>query len=160
MSNNFLGRTKCRIGQRCLPVLLCALVFVGCSRAPYPVAPTRGVVTIDDKPVPGGKVMFAPIAQGTVETGKPAFGELHPDGTFELSTFQPGDGAIVGEHWVTLIGTKDRNVLGEAEPATTPKLPFTRVSIPQKRTISANIENHIEIRLTSGDVKKFDQRGD
>lgn len=160
MLNSLPRRTPSRTAQCCPFVLLCVLVIAGCNGSPYPIAPTRGVVTIDDKPVPGGKVMFAPIAQGNAETGKPAFGEIQPDGTFELSTFRPKDGAIVGEHWATLIGTKNRSVVGESEKQTGPPLPFTRVSIPTKQTIAADKENYVEIRLSSQDVKRFDQRDD
>jgi hypothetical protein len=56
----------------------------------------------------GGKVVFAdgaPLTVGNVEfrpTGmEPAVsarGRIHPDGTFQLSTFKSGDGALEGEH--------------------------------------------------------------
>jgi len=131
----------------------------GCSRAPFPVAPTRGVVLIDDKPLPGGRIMFAPVAQGQdPNAGKPAFGDIQPDGSFQLTTFAHHDGAVVGEHWVTLIGTKQRSVIGESPKETAPPLPFARVSVPTKQTVVPDTENELKIQLTSQQIRQFDQR--
>lgn len=78
-------------------VYVCALALVlvtGCNSNP-PVAPVSGIVTLDGEPLKFGTVMF----QHT-EGGQPAVGEIQSDGTFALSTFNPGDGAIVGSHLV------------------------------------------------------------
>ncbi|MBX3420020.1 MAG: hypothetical protein KF752_00545 [Pirellulaceae bacterium] len=53
-----------------------------------------------------GKVLFpsgAAVRTGTVEAksrqhGLNARGEIQPDGSFTLSTFRPGDGAVAGIH--------------------------------------------------------------
>jgi hypothetical protein len=53
-----------------------------------------------------GKVRFpsgAPVRMGTIETksrdlGLNARGTINSDGTFELTTFKPGDGAVAGWH--------------------------------------------------------------
>jgi hypothetical protein len=37
------------------------------------------------------------------KAGKLAFGVLQSDGTFVLGTYEPEDGAVVGDHWVTVI---------------------------------------------------------
>jgi len=77
---------------------------VGCQQNPYELAPVRGTVTIDGHPLSQAKVMFAPSEVGTnPNPGKPAFGLLQPDGSFVLTTYKENDGAVIGEHWVTVI---------------------------------------------------------
>src|SRR5262245_26561306 len=67
----------------------------GCSRKPPPAPGTvRGKVTFQGQPVAGGLVVFSPDPDRGGE-GKPARGELEPDGTFQLKlggepTIPPG----------------------------------------------------------------------
>lgn len=63
----------------------------GCSSGNrLDVAPVCGKVTLDGKPVSAGIVVFTP------ERGRGARGQLASDGSFVLSTYGEGDGAIVG----------------------------------------------------------------
>jgi hypothetical protein len=79
-------------------VLVVALGAVaGCSHGGRAVAPVSGVVTYAGKPVPTGTVVFMPL-----ESGPPAYGNIGPDGHFTLSTYSPGDGAVVGKHAVMI----------------------------------------------------------
>lgn len=79
-------------------VCVACVVAIGCNNQP-PVAPVRGVVTMDGKPLPGGRVMFSPIASGENKVvGQSALGHIQPDGSFVLTTFEEGDGAVVGSH--------------------------------------------------------------
>ena len=94
------------------------LAGAGCQQAPYDLAPVRGKVSVDGQPLASGRLMFAPISQGSADAGKPAFGDIQPDGSFVLTTYREGDGAVVGDHWVTLFPP--------AEQATPPNLPKTR----------------------------------
>lgn len=71
----------------------------GCSGSQRPTAKVSGKVTHDGKPVEGGSVTFAPIADGG-EAGKPASGEIKSDGSYSLGTYAPGDGAVIGRHRV------------------------------------------------------------
>ncbi len=50
----------------------------------------RGIVYYNDAPLPYGSIMFQP------ERGQPATGQIQPNGTFEVASFEPGDGATVG----------------------------------------------------------------
>lgn len=80
-------------------VVLATMAFVaGCSSSGgLPTAKVTGKVTYRDKPVPNGTVMFVP------EGDKPAAtGEIQPDGTYELSTYGAGDGAVLGPHTVMI----------------------------------------------------------
>jgi hypothetical protein len=60
------------------------------------LVPVKGTVTYKGKLVTKGTVFVEP------EAGRPAQGEIQPDGTYVLSTTKPGDGVIAGTHKVTL----------------------------------------------------------
>jgi len=77
----------CRVGVLGLALVLAA----GCGGSPFTVAKVTGKVTLNSRPVTQGKVIFRP-AKGPV-----AVGALGPGGVFTLTTFEPNDGAIVGE---------------------------------------------------------------
>jgi hypothetical protein len=115
-----------------------------------------GQVTIDGQPFGQGNVMFAPIAQGDAkEAGKPAFGTLASDGTFTLTTIETDDGAVVGEHWVTVIRVEPEGTPEPPAGAAKNPLAFERVVVPQKATVVAGQDNRIDIQLTRADVMKF-----
>jgi hypothetical protein len=130
--------------------IITAISCVGCGeQSSYEVAVVRGTVTLDGKPITGGKVMFAPIAQGqNAKAGKPGFGAIGTDGSFVISTYGVEDGAVVGKHWVSVM----RNLkIGDSEQPSTekPEMPFERVTFPQQQTVVAGQENQIDIALTS-----------
>jgi len=68
------------------------------------MAPVKGRVTFDGKPVKEAAIAFAPLPAGEKdkEPGKPAAGFTDADGYFELSTFRPLDGCLIGNHKVTV----------------------------------------------------------
>ncbi|MCC7418788.1 MAG: hypothetical protein IT428_00765 [Planctomycetaceae bacterium] len=76
-----------------------ALAGGGCGgNNQFPVARVSGKVTLEGKPLPGGgSISFIPTASGE---GKAAGGEIKPDGTYMLSTYGTGDGALLGKHRV------------------------------------------------------------
>ena len=90
------------MGSRSRLILLTvAVVAAGCGRGDeLPTAPVSGQLTIDGTPIPKGQVVFAP------EQGRSASGIIQPDGTFVLSTYGDGDGAIVGRHTITVISSE------------------------------------------------------
>ena len=73
------------------------LVMVGCGSG-RDMAPVSGVVTVDDKPLAKAGITFTPVAGG-----RPAWATTDEQGRFELSTLEQGDGALVGEHVVTIV---------------------------------------------------------
>jgi hypothetical protein len=120
----------------------------GCNRNHFTMAPVHGNITIDNKPLFQGKVMFAPIPVGGEENpGRPASGTIQKNGDFRLTTFNKHDGAVVGEHWVTIIN------VGEDLPDGVPE--FARLTSPTKVTVVADKDNQIDVRLTSDVVKKY-----
>jgi hypothetical protein len=47
--------------------------------------------------------VFTPAAGKGGDTGQGASGEIESDGTYEMTTFNTGDGAILGQHIVTVV---------------------------------------------------------
>jgi len=69
------------------------------------VAPVRGTVTCNGQPVNEGVVLFVPkVPPGAdaMNSGKTASGYIKPDGTYVLTTYDKGDGAMIGEHEVRI----------------------------------------------------------
>jgi hypothetical protein len=151
MTNRFyVSMSKQRRNCFFAAAIIIATSCIGCgNQSLYEVAVVHGTVTLDGKPLTGGKVMFAPIAEGqNAKAGKPGFGALGPDGSFVISTYGVEDGAVVGKHWVSVM----RNLkVGDSERPSTekPEMPFERVTFPQQQTVVAGQENKIDIALTS-----------
>jgi hypothetical protein len=76
---------------------LAALAVAGCGPA-VPVYKVSGKVTYLGKPLTTGVVAF----HHTDGTAPMAKGDIGPDGTYELTTFRPGDGAATGACKVTV----------------------------------------------------------
>jgi len=60
----------------------------------------KGKVTLKGQPLTKGIVRFEPDGYGRMATG-----EIQGDGTFVLTTYEKGDGAVVGQHRVFVTGT-------------------------------------------------------
>lgn len=78
-------------------LLLAALSACGGNPARLETAPVRGKVTLDGGPVTSGIVRFVP------DRGRAGRGDIRPDGTFTITTYEPEDGAVVGHHRVAVI---------------------------------------------------------
>jgi len=125
---------------------LFAVILVGCHRTSLDIAPVHGKVTVDGKPLAKAKVRFAPTAKGNTDPGKPAWGEIQADGTYQLTTYKTGDGAIVGEHWVTILNPDEE--LPDGVPD------FSRLMVRNKAQVATGKDNEINFALTSDDFKK------
>ncbi len=62
-----------------------------------PTSPVKGRVTFQGKPVTKGTITFEPEG-----AGKEASGEIQADGTFVLTTYKKDDGAVLGNHRVSV----------------------------------------------------------
>lgn len=132
-----------------LVLTLCAAL--GCDGHP-PTAPVQGTVYFEDQLLKFGSVMFSPAGGG-----QPARGEIQPNGTFTLSTFAEGDGAIVGSHRVRIMcnSVQDPNNTAEYDVNAAN---VGRLMIPRKYTqlsssgltadVSASENGPFEFRLT------------
>src|SRR5262245_40546364 len=84
-------------------VLAGSLVLSGCGGPE--MASVKGRVTFKGKPVKDAAITFSPSAKSSEDKfpGKPAVGFTDEEGNYELSTFKPRDGALVGNHRVSVM---------------------------------------------------------
>ena len=102
-------------------LVLVALVALplGCGGDPSKpkLGRVSGTVTYKGEPVTKGVVSFVPAGGPGVETGQPAAGEIGSDGSYELTTFDEGDGAVLGEHVVLVQAVEmDPSIEGGSMP--------------------------------------------
>jgi hypothetical protein len=77
------------------------LLPAGCGGDQPRVYQAGGKVTLPDgTPLAGARVEFQPTDNLHLIS---ASGEVQPDGTFELTTFSAGDGAVAGEYRVAVM---------------------------------------------------------
>lgn len=86
-----------------LAPLALALALFGCgSDHVLDTAPVTGTVKCQGQPVPPGTITFSPVGEdGKTVIGKAASGQVAADGTFTLTTYESGDGAVIGKHIVS-----------------------------------------------------------
>jgi hypothetical protein len=98
---------------RCLVLVTTATFLFGCSGdASKPkLGRVSGKVTYNSQRVTKGIVSFVPSSGPGTETGQSATGEIGPDGSYKLTTFESGDGAVLGEHKVLIQSREDDPVL-------------------------------------------------
>jgi hypothetical protein len=81
-----------------LLLLVAPCLALGCAQSDRPSTfPVRGKVVYRGKPVADAWVSF--LAPGAP---RPAVGTTDENGNFQLTTFEPNDGAILGTHVVTV----------------------------------------------------------
>lgn len=116
-----------------------------------PTVSVRGVVSMDGQPLAGVTVLFH-----SQSVSRTASGRTDASGRFTLSTFDPGDGAVVGLHKVTVQKVEHKTTPhpdGEPFPPTveeiwhTPK-PYADVeTTPLEANINAEGETDLQLRL-------------
>jgi hypothetical protein len=109
-------------------------------------AVVRGKVTYKGKPVPHGSVTFMPTGSGPSATG-----EIQSDGTYTLTTYSSGDGAILGSHKVMVVAMQDMSgrLPEERTPLPPPIVP-DRYTNPATTPLTAEVkdeENTIDLNL-------------
>jgi hypothetical protein len=79
----------------------------GCGTSGGPdgsmLVPVKGKVTYKGKPLTDGTITFEPD-----DFGRPAHGNIQPDGTFVLTTYKDGDGAVRGQHRIAVSASAKR----------------------------------------------------
>ena len=96
-----------RIAAAEITVALVVAGLVGCGKAGLlPTYRTTGTVVFrDGKPLEGGTIIFE-----SVDHPVSARSVIEPDGTFRLSTYDEGDGAVAGLHRVAISPPMDMTV--------------------------------------------------
>jgi hypothetical protein len=84
-------------------LLLLSACVMGCGSAA--VAPVKGRVLCNGKPVKEATVTFSPMpkSEKDLEAGKPGQGFSDAEGFFVLTTYHDLDGAQIGEHNVHVV---------------------------------------------------------
>ncbi len=126
-------------------VLVLALAS-GCGKSGPETVPVAGKVTVDGKVVAGAAVMFLPTAGG-----RPATGVTDAEGAFRLETFKNFDGAVLGDHTVTVSlpetgggpGTKTAEgiaISGTSVPSAVPALTgYEKYAKPSESGLKATV---------------------
>jgi hypothetical protein len=84
--------------------MLGAFLLSGCgSGGQLEVYPVKGRITYNGKPMVGGGAISI-IPQGS-SPSMDSGGEIGTDGSYELTTYKPGDGAVAGEYRVVITQT-------------------------------------------------------
>ena len=121
----------------------------GCGDARPERVPVSGRVLIDGQPLEFGTVRFISPKH------RPAGAKLEKGGQFSLSTYELGDGCVLGEHAVTVMGMEQVNKRTRRWHA--PK----KYCAPSTSELTANITEEtdaLEFNLTWEGKKPFDER--
>ncbi len=113
-------------------------ILSGCGSSGPEMAWVGGKVTYKGQPVPRGLVSF----QTTAADGRNATGMIQPDGSYELQTEKPGDGALLGNYRVSISAREEEEILMYI-----PKKP-----VKPKRLIPEKYENPATSNLTAAVV--------
>ena len=136
------------VGYACALVLMC-----GCGSSGPETGEVKGIVRLDGEPLASGIVTFTP--QG----GRSATGFIKSDGTFRLTTYSDGDGALPGKHTVTITpggtGPQARPDFDSERPSTATNSP-----IPVKYGIPGSSGLEFEVKPGEVNHAEFDLQGD
>lgn len=128
--------------------ILAAMAGCGTDENLPPTVPVTGKVVYQGKPVKNAIVKFFPAEN--VE-GNPAYARTVDDGTYQLTTYEFADGAVPGEHTVTVR-------LFNA-PITLPAQYGSRETTPLHFTVESETENHFEIVLEGKGARRSSPAG-
>ncbi|GAA4427903.1 lipoprotein [Bremerella cremea] len=131
-------------------LFVAVLMLLGCGRSgSLETAPVTGVVNYNGQPLKFGTVSFRPAA------GSPATGTIQSDGTFTLSTYGNGDGAIIGMNEVLVTAT-DRDAGTAGEVAENTEMTAPKMLIPQKYTSFSTSELTADVVAGKTNTFTFD----
>jgi hypothetical protein len=133
----------------CAGLLFVLIQSTGCGPNHPKTAPVSGKISMAGKAVPTGTITFIPNTPGTSATG-----EIGPDGSYTLTTFSKGDGAVIGSHKVIIVAMADmKDRLPEDRSPTPPPL------VPNKYTSLATTDLTAEVK-DEKNVIDFDLKED
>lgn len=143
-----IDRQQGKAAYRIVLCLLMAWLLPGCGDGTdHPTTvKVHGAVTCDGQPLTKGSIAFQATSDTTL---RPATGELNEDGTYELSSFQRGDGAMPGEYKVVIVSLKSGPTLEN------PNQPEVS-AIPEKYTRAETTDLTASIPTGGGGEIKLD----
>lgn len=107
-----------------LALALVAGAGCGGSSTEHPeTVPVKGTVSYQGKPLTSGTISFVS------DTGQTASGSIGSDGSYTLSTFAEGDGAVLGHHKVSVVADDQP---GDIMPGSSPGYKPTKAVVPKK----------------------------
>lgn len=109
--------------KRVFALMLAATMLVGCGGPSNPpTEPVSGTVTLDGEPVEGAVITFVPDDSAN----QAAVARSQEDGSYELTTFASGDGAMAGTYKVQVMKMTlpegGHNPYGEGESQTSDEI--------------------------------------
>lgn len=93
-----------------------------------------GNVTMDGAPLPDALVTFSPTAPG----GSPSAGRTDSSGNYNLTFSRDTQGAVIGEHKVTI------TTYSEGDPGADPPDPPTPEKVPARYNIKTELKKTVE----------------
>lgn len=129
------------------------LLVMGCDPGSSnpPTSPVTGKVTYNGAPVEDATIQFQPSdPEGKVATAKSA-----ADGTYALSTFETGDGAMAGKYKISVrkLVSVEQGVQQDGEHAGEPA--FVNKDMLPKKYMSID-SSKLEFEVTAGGANTFD----
>jgi len=144
--------------------LWAAAGLIGCGGPT--VCPVHGRIVYPDgtpaKELAGYTVTFESVDQAATaeKPGVSGWGEVKPDGTFQISTYRPGDGAVPGRHRVAI---SPPPLLADEQPAP-PAIPLKYVSFqtsglevqikPGPNEVTLTVERNLPEKPPAGTKKR------
>lgn len=130
------------------------VLAVGCAGEDHGIAlhPARGQVLVAGKPEAGVQVRLHPVGRLQDMDAPRPFAGTEADGSFDLGTFQAGDGAPAGDYLVTFFWPGEAQ--GPAAPPDRLGGKFTNITQPPARITIREGDNRMEpFRLDPAAVK-------
>ena len=143
-----MSRVAVAVGTAALSVTF----LVGCSRDGPEIAPVEGTVYLDGEPLEGAYLKFQP------PNGRPSVGVTDANGEYEMIYSRQENGALVGEHTIT-ITTYQRGNWEDGIPPVPEKVPakynsqseLKRTVEPEHNTIDFELDSEGRIAAPSGE---------
>lgn len=139
-----MGLHQCGVWRWVCRALLCvAAAMAGCDDGPDNMAEVSGKVTLDGQPLSGARVTFTPVGAGSSSSGV-----TDSDGHYELSLSRDIEGAVIGEHTVSVTTYAPANPDGDPpSPGAPEKVPtkFNRNSTLTKKVEDGSNEINLEL---------------
>jgi hypothetical protein len=108
----------------------------GCGDKRKPVFPVRGQVLVDGRPAENAIIIFHSLdPPGSSREPRPR-AVIGPDGRFEVTTYEPNDGAPAGNYRISVIW-KTKSLVGDSDEKNL--LPVRYMS-PRTSGLSATVE--------------------